>query len=48
LPNEPIKVQKIIGYGGPLDMGGNQDNRPTENKTGQLLFDCEFECGNID
>ena len=48
LPNEPTKVQKIIGYGGPLDMGGNQDKAPPENKTGQLLFDTDFECGNID
>ena len=34
LPTEPTKVQKIIGHGGPLDMGGNQDNAPPENKTG--------------
>ena len=48
LPNEPTKVQKMIGYGGPLDMGGNQDKAPPENKTGQLIFDTDFECGNID
>lgn len=25
LPSEPNKIIKMIGYGGPLDMGGNQD-----------------------
>ena len=29
-------------------MGGNQDKAPPENKTGQLIFDTDFECGNID
>ena len=47
LPNDPTKVSRMLGLGGPLDMGGKQTNS-VKNDTGSVIFDSEFECGNID
>ena len=48
LPLEPREIQKMLGLGGPPEMGGSQDRVPRGNKSKTVLFDCEFECGNID
>ena len=38
----------MLGLGGPFDMGGQQKAYLPENKSGFVMFDAEFECGNID
>lgn len=48
LPSEANKVNRMLGLGGPVDMGGQQKPYVAENRSGFVMFDSEFECGNID
>ena len=47
LPSKADRITKMLGLGGPLDMGG-RINPLDENSTDAIRFDSDFECGNID
>ena len=39
----------MLGLGGPIDMGGKESiGTQGVNRTDNILFDADFECGNID
>ena len=48
LPFDSTAIRKLKGHGGPITMGGNQEGINKINNSNNILFDCEFECGNID
>ena len=47
LPQEVPKLTRMLGLGGPIEMGGRL-NVLEENRNNHVRFDCDFECGNID
>lgn len=47
LPSQVSKVTRMLGLGGPVEMGGRL-NVLEENRSSHIRFDCDFECGNID
>ena len=48
LPNDLGAISRLIGFGGPVEMGGSQEYISRTNNTQAIQFDCDFECGNID
>lgn len=48
LPLEVSSIPNLVGIGGPIEMGGLQDPVTKINPGKSIVFDNDFECGNID